>query len=84
MLTSIKKFVSIVLKGNKMGLKKEKETHIDFSAFAGKWVALSHDESMVISSSVKLSTTMDKAHKMGELNPVVTKIPKKYGSGYLL
>ncbi len=45
-----------------------------------EWVALSADESRVVSSGQKVGEIIEKAHKSGEKNPIITRVPKNYGN----
>lgn len=48
--------------------------------YSEEWVALSEDESRVVSSGQKVEEVIEKAHKSGEKNPIVTRVPKNYGN----
>ena len=67
-----------------MQKKKSAKYVLDYSKYAGQWVALSKDRSKVIASDVDLVSTMDKAKKNGCDAPFFTYIAKDAGAAYLL
>lgn len=44
------------------------------------WVALARDEKKVVSSGKTLKEALEKAEEKGIDDPIMTKIPKKYGN----
>ena len=48
--------------------------------YSDEWVAISEDERKVVGSGKKLKEALEEAKKHGVNSPIVTKVPKKYGS----
>lgn len=48
-----------------------------YKKYKGLWVALKADEKTVVASGETLKETLDKAHKNGYKNPILTKMPQK-------
>ena len=42
----------------------------------GAWVAISHDQERVLSFGSDLSEVIEDAHRKGEADPIVTKVPQ--------
>ncbi len=51
---------------------KKKEDHMDLSKYAGKVVAFSHDRERIIASGTDLTTTLDRAKKKSEKDPIIS------------
>ena len=51
--------------------------------YSDEWVALSSDESKVISSGTTAIEALEKAKKLGEEDPILIKVPENY-STYIL
>ena len=48
--------------------------------YTDKWVALSPDESKVISSGDTAREALDNSIRLGEKEPILTKVPSCYGT----
>lgn len=53
------------------------------SKYSNEWVVLSNDEKRVIGHGKDIKTAIERANKMGEKDPIVTRVPKSYGT-YIL
>lgn len=48
--------------------------------YSDEWVALSEDESRVVSNGKTVEEVLEKALVNGEKNPIITRVPKNYGN----
>ena len=58
---------------------------VDFSRLLenvpkGAWVAISHDETRVVSYSSQLDDAIRKAHDAGEEDPIILRVPETTGA----
>lgn len=51
--------------------------------FSSTWVALKPEDNKVVASGEKLKTVIDKAREKGVNSPILTRVPKDYGT-YIL
>ncbi len=51
--------------------------------YSNEWVALSSDESKIISSATTVKEALEKAIKLGEKDPILTRVPENYNT-YIL
>ncbi len=51
--------------------------------YSDKWVALSHDSSRVVGVADKPADALQQAHAKKEPDPILTRVPKDYGT-YIL
>lgn len=51
--------------------------------YSSKWVALVSDSNKVVATGNSPKTVIEKARKMGVAAPVLTRVPKEYGT-YIL
>jgi hypothetical protein len=42
----------------------------------GAWVAISQDETRVLAFAAEMKDAVQKAHEMGEANPVILRVPQ--------
>ena len=51
--------------------------------YSNEWVALSSDESKVVSSATTAIEALEKAIELGEKDPILTRVPENYNT-YIL
>lgn len=63
-----------------MEKQKTKDLSKILRPYSDEWVALSKDETKVVGSGKNLKQALEQAEKNGEEKPIITKVPKEYGS----
>ena len=56
------------------------KNRIELDRYAEQWVALAPKTRKIIASGKTLKDAISEAHKKGELDPIMTRIPKRFNT----